>query len=117
MLNPGLGFKLLTILTLTTGTAFIMWLGRTDFTMRIGNGISLIIFAGIVAGLLDGVGWMIKVADGSLIQVLILTALMVVIIAFVVFVERGQRKIPIQYAKRMVGRKVYGGQSTFLPCG
>jgi preprotein translocase subunit SecY len=116
VLNPGLGFKLLTILTLTTGTAFIMWLGEQISERGIGNGISLIIFAGIVTGLPQGVTWMIKkVTDGALIQVLVLVALMVVVIAFVVFVERGQRKIPIQYAKRMVGRKVYGGQSTFLP--
>ena len=109
-------FVLMAILTLTTGTAFVMWLGEQITERGIGNGISLIIFAGIVTGLPDGVAWMIKkVTDGALIQVLVLIALMIVVIAFVVFVERGQRKIPIQYAKRMVGRKVYGGQSTFLP--
>ena len=116
VLNPGLGFKLLTVITLTTGTAFIMWLGEQITERGIGNGISLIIFAGIVAGLPSGIAWMMKmVTEGSLLIVLALVVVMVVVVAFVVFVERGQRKIPIQYAKRMVGRKVYGGQSTYLP--
>jgi preprotein translocase subunit SecY len=116
VLHPGLGFKLLTVITLTTGTAFIMWLGEQITERGIGNGISLIIFAGIVAGLPSGIAWMYRqVTEGSLMIVLALIVVMILVVAFVVFVERGQRKIPIQYAKRMVGRKVYGGQSTYLP--
>jgi len=116
VLNPGIGFKILTVLTLTTGTAFIMWLGEQITERGIGNGISLIIFAGIVAGLPHSVAWIYeKVVEGSLILVLLLIVIMVLVVGFVVFVERGQRKIPIQYAKRMVGRRVFGGQSTFLP--
>jgi len=116
VLNPGWGFKILTVLTLTTGTAFIMWLGEQITERGIGNGISLIIFAGIVVGLPSGVTWMYqRVATGDLFLVLALIVIMVLVVGFVVLVERGQRKIPIQYAKKVVGRKVYGGQSTFLP--
>ncbi len=116
VLHPGLAFKVLTVITLTTGTAFIMWLGEQITERGIGNGISLIIFAGIVVGLPHGVSWMFnKVAEGSLFLVILLLLVMILVVAFVVFVERGQRKIPVQYAKRMVGRKVYGGQSTYLP--
>jgi preprotein translocase subunit SecY len=116
VLSPGWGFRILTVLTLTTGTAFIMWLGEQITERGIGNGISLIIFAGIVVGLPSGVTWMYqRVVDGQLFLVMALLAIMVLVVGFVVLVERGQRKIPIQYAKKVVGRRVYGGQSTFLP--
>jgi preprotein translocase subunit SecY len=116
--NPGLGFKLMTVLTLTTGTAFIMWLGEQITERGIGNGMSLIIFAGIVVGfprgLLDTVQ---RIARGELglITSILLVAMMVLVIAVIVFVERGQRRITVQYAKRVVGRRMYGGQSTHLP--
>jgi preprotein translocase subunit SecY len=116
--HPGIAFKLMTVLTLTTGTAFIMWLGEQITDRGIGNGMSLIIFAGIVVGfprgLLDSAQ---KVSRGelSLFAALVLVAMMVVVIGIIVFVERGQRRIPVQYAKRVVGRRMYGGQSTHLP--
>jgi len=115
---PGWGFRLMTMLTLTTGTAFVMWLGEQISERGIGNGISLIIFAGIVVGLpRAGVSlWQDWVGgERSIITILILLVMMVVVIAAIVFVERGQRRIPIQYAKRVVGRRMYGGQSTHLP--
>lgn len=115
VISPGWGFRILTVLTLTTGTAFIMWLGEQITERGIGNGISLIIFAGIVAGLPQAIHWMYVKATEDLILVIILCLLMVVVVACVVFVERGQRKIPVQYAKRMVGRRVMGGHSTYLP--
>jgi preprotein translocase subunit SecY len=108
----------MTILTLTTGCAFIMWLGEQISERGVGNGISLIIFAGIVVGLpralVDTVG-KIRSNELSLIAVIILVAFMVAVVGFIVYMERAQRRIPVQYAKRMVGRKVYGGQSTYLP--
>src|SRR5688572_17667460 len=116
--NTGWGFRLMTVLTLTTGTAFIMWLGEQITERGIGNGMSLIIFAGIVVGfpgaLIDSV---MKIQRGelSLLTALILMALMVAVVAAIVFVERGQRRITVQYAKRVVGRRMYGGQSTHLP--
>jgi preprotein translocase subunit SecY len=118
VLNPGWGFYLMTVLTLTTGTAFIMWLGEQISERGIGNGISLIIFAGIVVGLPNAVASTIQdVSTGQInpITVLLLLAMMVFVVAAVVFVERAQRKIPIQYARRVVGRRVYGGTSTYLP--
>jgi preprotein translocase subunit SecY len=118
VLNPGWSFRLMTMLTLTTGTAFIMWLGEQISERGIGNGISLIIYAGIVVGLPGAVANTIQdVTTGSLspIAVLFLLALMVAVVAAIVFVERAQRKIPIQYARRVVGRRVYGGASTYLP--
>ena len=117
-LNPGWGFKLLTILTLTTGTVFVMWLGEQISERGIGNGISLIIFAGIVVSFPSGLNQMVSgLRTGAMdpLKMLFLGALMVAVIAFIVFVERGQRRIPVSYAKRVVGRKVYGGQSTHLP--
>jgi preprotein translocase subunit SecY len=117
-LNPGWGFKLLTILTLTTGTVFVMWLGEQISERGIGNGISLIIFAGIVVSFPAGLNQMVSgLRTGAMdpLKMLFLGALMVAVIAFIVFVERGQRRIPVSYAKRVVGRKVYGGQSTHLP--
>ena len=116
--SPGWAFRLLTILTLTTGCAFIMWLGEQISERGIGNGISLIIFAGIVVGLPSAVASTvagIRSNELSLIGILILIAFMVLVVAFIVYMERAQRRIPVQYAKRMVGRKVYGGQSTYLP--
>ena len=116
--NPGLGFVLVTVITLTTGCAFVMWLGEQISERGVGNGISLIIFAGIVVGLIpalyDTVG---KVSQGqiSILSILILCVFMLLVVAFIVYMERGQRRIPVQYAKRVVGRKVYGGQSTYLP--
>ena len=116
--NPGIGFKLMTILTLTTGTAFIMWLGEQITDRGIGNGMSLLIFAGIVVGfprgLLDTFR-MIQRGELNLLAALLLVAMMVAVIAAIVFVERGQRRITVQYAKRVVGRRMYGGQSTHLP--
>ena len=116
--NPGWGFRFMAVLTLTTGTAFIMWLGEQITERGIGNGMSLIIFAGIVVGfpraLLDSFT-MVQRGDLSLLAALLLIAAMVVVVGAIVFVERGQRRIPVQYAKRVVGRRVYGGQTTHLP--
>jgi len=116
--NPGLGFKMLTVLTLTTGTVFIMWLGEQISERGIGNGISLIIFAGIVVDLPRGMQSILsglRSGDMTPLRLIFLVVLMVAVIAVIVFVERGQRRIPVSYAKRVVGRKIYGGQSTHLP--
>lgn len=118
VLNPGWGFRMLTVLTLTTGTIFIMWLGEQISERGIGNGISLIIFAGIVVGLVPGVGNTmegLKTGDMSPLKLIFILAVIVVVITFICFVEMGQRRIPITYAKRIQGRKMMGGQSTFLP--
>ena len=118
VVNPGVGFILMTMLTLTTGTAFIMWLGEQITERGIGNGMSLIIFAGIVVGLPRAIGDIyqkVNTGDWSVLTLLIVVAMMVVVVAFIVLVERGQRRIPVQYAKRVVGRRVLGGQSTHLP--
>src|SRR5271170_7080967 len=119
--HPGLSFWLMTVLTLTTGSAFIMWLGEQISERGIGNGMSLIIFVGIVVGLPRAVGDLIDKARTQAwgpftpIVILLLVALMIAVIAFIVFVEGGQRRIPVQYAKRVVGRRVMGGQMTYLP--
>jgi len=119
--NPGLGFTLMTILTLTTGSAFIMWLGEQISERGVGNGMSLIIFAGIVVGLPRGIvdlwGKVTTEQWGPFtgLAVVLLVALMLAVIGFIVFVEGGQRRIPVQYAKRVVGRRVMGGQMTYLP--
>jgi preprotein translocase subunit SecY len=116
--NPGWGFRFLTVLTLTTGTVFVMWLGEQISARGIGNGISLIIFAGIVVRFPAGLNGVVGSLRGGAmdpLKVIALGALMIGVIAFIVFVERGQRRIPVSYAKRVVGRKVYGGQSTHLP--
>jgi len=116
--NPGWGFILMTILTLTTGTVFVMWLGEQISERGIGNGISLIIFAGIVVDFPSGLLGMfrgLQTGEMDPLKMIFLGALMVVVVGFIVFVERGQRRIPVSYAKRVVGRKVYGGQSTHLP--
>ena len=116
--NPGWSFRLMTMITLTSGTAFIMWLGEQITERGIGNGISLIIFAGIVAMFPNAVIQtvrLVKVGELSVILLIPLIIMMIAVVGVIVFVERGQRKIPVQYAKRVVGRKVYGGQSTHLP--
>jgi preprotein translocase subunit SecY len=119
--NPGVGFILMTVLTLTTGSVFIMWLGEQITERGIGNGMSLLIFAGIVVGLPRGIADLVdKVrtdAWGAFTApaVIILIALMIAVVAFIVYVERSERRIPVQYAKRVVGRKVMGGGSTHLP--
>ena len=115
---PGWSFRLMTVITLTAGTAFIMWLGEQITERGIGNGISLIIFAGIVARMPSAVGntfRLMRTGEIGVFLVLLLLVLMVVVVGFIIFVERGQRRIPVQYAKRIVGRKMYGGQSTHLP--
>lgn len=114
----GWGFRLLTVITLTAGTSFLMWLGEQVTEKGIGNGISLIIFAGIVAGFPVAVGntfRLVREDELSAFFMLLIVALMIAVIGVIVFVERGQRRIPVQYAKRMVGRKMYGGHSTHLP--
>lgn len=116
--NPGWGFRLMTVITLTAGTAFIMWLGEQMSEKGIGNGISLIIFAGIVARIptaLLNTGRLIKTGQLSLFVILLVVALMFLVIAAIVYVERGQRRLPIHYAKRVVGLKTYGGQTSHLP--
>jgi preprotein translocase subunit SecY len=116
--NPGLGFQLLTVLTLTTGTIFVMWLGEQISARGIGNGISLIIFAGIVVDMPRGLLSIItglRTGNMDPLRLIFLVALMLAVIAIIIFVERGQRRIPVSYAKRVVGRRVYGGQSTHLP--
>ncbi|MEJ2684157.1 MAG: preprotein translocase subunit SecY [Candidatus Sulfobium sp.] len=118
VINPGWSFRLTTVITLTAGTAFIMWLGEQITERGIGNGISLIIFAAIVARFPSAVVStirLVKAGEISLLFLIFLIVLMVGVIGAIVYMEKGQRKIPVQYAKRVVGRKVYGGQSTHLP--
>lgn len=118
VMAPGLGFKITAVTTLVTGTLFLMWLGEQITERGVGNGISLIIFAGIVAGLPSAVGGTLELArtgEFNLLMVIALFALAILVTGFVVFVERGQRRITVNYAKRQVGRKVYAGQSSHLP--
>ena len=118
VLIPGLQFKLMTMLTLTSGTAFIMWLGEQMTERGIGNGISLIIFAGIVARMPAAIGNTIQLVKSGELAIIFLPILVVMIgaiVAFVIFVETSQRRIPIQYAKRVIGQRVYGGQTSHLP--
>jgi len=118
VIDPGWSFRLMTVITLTSGTAFIMWLGEQITEKGIGNGISLIIFAGIVARMPTAIAntfRLVSTGEMGIFSVLILAVLMVAVIGFIVFVEQGQRRIPVQYAKRVVGRRMYGGQSTHLP--
>jgi preprotein translocase subunit SecY len=118
VLNPGWSFRLMTVITLTSGTAFIMWLGEQITERGIGNGISLIIFAGIVARLPSAVSTTMQfVREGEIgvLVALVILVLTVIVVGAIIFVERGQRRIPVQYAKRVVGRKMYGGQSSHLP--
>lgn len=118
VLQAGIGFKLVTVITLVTGTMFLMWLGEQVTERGIGNGISLIIFAGIVAGLPAAIGNTLELTNRGTFEplfVLLLFVIVVAVIWFVVFVERGQRRITINYAKRQQGRKMVGGQSSHLP--
>ncbi|HHN64147.1 MAG TPA: preprotein translocase subunit SecY [Nitrospirae bacterium] len=116
--HPGWSFRLMTMITLTAGTAFIMWLGEQITERGIGNGISLIIFAGIVARLPNAIistVRLIRAGELSLLFVIVLIAMMVAVVGAIIYIEKGERRIPVQYAKRVVGRKMYGGQSTHLP--
>ncbi len=115
--DPGWGFRLMTVLTLTTGTALIMWMGEQATERGIGNGMSLIIFASIVSGIPSGVTNYFQANTGEVqpLMLLVLVAIFLACIAVVVFFERAQRRIPIQYARRQVGRRIYGGQSAHLP--
>ncbi|MEI9476014.1 MAG: preprotein translocase subunit SecY [Deltaproteobacteria bacterium] len=118
VLAPGWSFRILTVVTLTAGTAFIMWLGEQITERGIGNGISLIIFAGIVARMPNAIAStfeLLRIGQMNVIVVLALIVVMILVVAVIIFFETGQRRIPVQYAKRIVGRKVYGGQSTHLP--
>jgi preprotein translocase subunit SecY len=119
VLNPGISFILMTVLTLTTGSVFIMWLGEQISDRGIGNGMSLIIFAGIVVGLPRAVDEIyinvFQTHQWNALQLIIIVLVMILVVAFIVLVERGERRIPVQYAKRVVGRRMMGGQSTHLP--
>jgi preprotein translocase subunit SecY len=119
VIKPGIGFVFLTIISLTTGTAFIMWLGEQISERGIGNGMSLIIFTGIVVGLPNAIAniyqHVFTIHDWGAITLIMLIAMMIAVVAFIVLVERGERRIPVQYAKRVVGRRVMGGQSTHMP--
>src|SRR5262245_44953364 len=116
--NPGLAFRMMTVLTLTTGTCFVMWLGEQITERGIGNGMSLLIYAGIIVGFPRGALQLIgQMQSGQLglIQVLIVLAVMVFVVGAIIFVERGHRRVTVQYAKRVVGRRMYGGSSTHIP--
>ncbi len=118
VIHHGWAFRLITVITLTAGTAFIMWLGEQITERGVGNGISLIIFAGIVAGIPTAVinsGRLVESGEMSIFVMILLLVMMVGVIAAIIFMERGQRRITVQYAKRVVGRRVYGGQNTHLP--
>lgn len=118
VLNPGWSFRLMTVITLTAGTAFLMWLGEQITERGIGNGISLIIFAGIVARLPSAVAQtfdLYRVGQLSFVLLVMLAVVMLGVVAAIVFLESGRRKVPVQYAKRVIGRRVYGGQSTHIP--
>jgi preprotein translocase subunit SecY len=121
VVSPGWSFRLMTVLTLTTGSAFIMWLGEQITERGVGNGMSLLIFSGIVVGLPRGVADLVEKAKNAawgamtFPLMIFLVVFMVAVVGFIVYVERCERRIPVQYAKRVVGRKVMGGQSTHLP--
>jgi preprotein translocase subunit SecY len=121
ILHPGFGFVFITVVTLTTGTAFIMWLGEQITDRGIGNGMSLLIFSGIVVGLPRAVAELVQTARSEKFGALTIPALVLIVVAmallvaFIVFVERSERRVPVQYAKRIVGRRMMGGQSTHLP--
>ncbi len=119
VVNPGIGFILMTMISLTTGTAFIMWLGEQITERGIGNGMSLIIFTGIVVGLPQAIGNIYQKAfqtrEWNIIQLLVIVGIMIAVVGLIVLVERGERRIPVQYARRVVGRRMMGGQSTHLP--
>ena len=116
--TPGFGFIVLTMVSLTTGTAFIMWLGEQITERGIGNGMSLIIFTGIVVGLpraIEEIVMKLQNGDWGVAHIIIILSMMVAVVGFIVLVERGERRIPVQYAKRVIGRRMMGGQSTHLP--
>jgi preprotein translocase subunit SecY len=116
--HPGVAFRMMTTLTLTAGTVFLMWVGEQMSERGIGNGMSLLIYAGIAAGIPKGMGGTLSLyrsGELSFFKILIILAVILVTFYVIIFVERGARRIPIQYAKRIVGRKVYGGQNTNLP--
>jgi len=118
VLDPGMGFRFETVITLVTGTMFLMWVGEQITERGLGNGISIIIFAGIAAGLPGSLGGILElVRTGAMnpLTAIVIVVIVAVVTAFVVFVERGQRRILVNYAKRQVGNKLYGGQSSFLP--
>ena len=119
VITPGFGFVMMTVISLTTGTAFIMWLGEQISERGIGNGMSLIIFAGIVVGLPGAIGNIYRnvfvTKEWGALTLFTVLALMIAVVAFIVLVERGERRIPVQYARRVVGRRVMGGQSTHMP--
>ncbi|MDZ5458914.1 preprotein translocase subunit SecY [Azohydromonas lata] len=118
VLNPGFGFRMTTVVSLVAGTMFLMWLGEQITERGLGNGISILIFSGIAAGLPGSVGGLfelVRTGAMSIIAALFIIAIVILVTYFVVFVERGQRKILVNYAKRQVGNKVYGGQSSHLP--
>jgi len=118
VLDPGFGFRLTAVVSLTAGTMFLMWLGEQITERGLGNGISILIFAGIAAGLpsaLGGFGELIRTGAMSILVALFIVAVVLLVTHFVVFIERGQRKILVNYARRQVGNKVYGGQSSYLP--
>lgn len=118
VITPGFGFRMTTVVTLTAGTMFLMWLGEQITERGLGNGISILIFGGIAAGLPSAVGGLlelVRTGSMSIIVALLIVVLVVLVTFFVVFVERGQRKILVNYARRQVGNKVYGGQSSHLP--
>ncbi len=116
--TPGWGFRIMAVLTLTAGTAFLMWLGERISENGIGNGISMIIFAGIVARFPTAIfntAQLMRTGEMSIFMMLIIGLVMIAVVGAIILMERGHRKIPVQYAKRVVGRKVYGGSSTHLP--
>jgi len=118
VIDGGWGFRAMTVITMTAGSCFVMWLGEQITDRGVGNGASLIITAGIIAGLPSAVLNMTQkfnIGEINLLELVLMAGFMMLVIMFIVFVERGQRKVPIQYAKRVVGRRVYGGQSTHLP--
>jgi preprotein translocase subunit SecY len=118
VIHPGWEFRIMTVMTLTAGTAFIMWLGEQITERGIGNGISLIIFAGIIVRMPNAIGntfRLLSTGEMGIFSVIILLVLMILVVGFIIYMEQGQRRIPVQYAKRVVGRKMYGGQSTHLP--
>jgi preprotein translocase subunit SecY len=119
VIHPGIGFTLLTILSLTTGTAFIMWLGEQITERGVGNGMSLIIFTGIVVGLPNAMSNIYTnvfvTHEWNPIELALILLMMIAVVAFIVLVEMGERRIPVQYAKRVIGRRVMGGQSTHMP--
>lgn len=118
VIEAGWGFRLMTIITMTAGSCFVMWLGEQITDRGVGNGASLIITAGIIAGLPSAIGLMatkLEIGEINLLETVMLCGFMFVVVLAIVFVERAQRRVPIQYAKRVVGRKIYGGQQTHLP--